>query len=103
MSPANLGTIHPEPDATRAKTDPRARQRRSRAVPALKPEPARARCSLKMSLEAIDRIHVHARMLRQSPGEVIEALVEAHLKRFSVHDLGKTKVTVDRSESLPAA
>jgi hypothetical protein len=58
------------------------------------------RLNVNVSLSASQRLHVHCVMWRLSPGQVIEALIEQHLKDFRVQQINSGSVkTEDRSES----
>ncbi len=77
---------------------PKRRRRRSGEVALAREKIARRRFQTRMTFEAICRLKEHALYFDRDPGEVLEVLILTYLRRFSIHDLGEDKASLDWSK-----
>jgi hypothetical protein len=73
-------------DATEV-TNGKARKRQP-AKMATGQGPAKVKATLHLSVEADQRLDVHATMLKMDRSELVESLINQHLRRFVVSDRG---------------
>lgn len=72
-----------EPSAPRKR---RADDVAGQEIPAV--PPAKVKTSIELSYDAHERLHIHAWRLGKSHSQLLEELVNTHLRRFSVQDRG---------------
>jgi len=76
-------------------------RRRSAVKTASRQTAAKVKATIHLSVEADQRLSVHAAMLRMDRSEVMEALIQQHLKRFVVSDRsGQESGNAGKAESL---
>ncbi len=55
---------------------------------ATRPAVSKVKATIHLSVEADQRLSVHAAMLKKDRSELVESLIQLHLKRFVVSDRG---------------
>jgi hypothetical protein len=84
-------TMAASPDANAPKT-----RRRSATKPASRQGGVKVKSTIHLSVEASQRLTVHAAMMGMDRSELVEQLIREHLRRFVVSDRqGTTGDTVD--------
>ena len=63
-------------------------RKRPAAKAAMRPAASKVKATIHLSVEASQRLTVHAAMLGMDRSELIESLISHHLKRFVVSDRG---------------
>jgi hypothetical protein len=63
-------------------------RKRSSARAAARPAASKVKATIHLSVEASQRLTVHAAMLGMDRSELVEALIGRHLRRFVVSDRG---------------
>jgi hypothetical protein len=63
-------------------------RKRPSAKAALRPAVSKVKATIHMSVEADQRLSVHAAMLGLDRSELVESLINLHLRRFVVSDRG---------------
>lgn len=65
-------------------------RKRSGAKPAARQAASKVKATIHLSVEASQRLTVHAAMLGMDRSELVESLINQHLRRFVVSDRGGT-------------
>ena len=68
-------------------------RKRPAVKPAIPPPPAKVKATIHLSVEADKRLSVHATMMDMDRSELIESLIQQHLRRFVVSDRGGAEST----------
>jgi hypothetical protein len=63
-------------------------RRRQSAKAAARPAASKVKATIHLSLEASQRLTVHAAMMGMDRSELVESLISQHLRRFVVSDRG---------------
>ncbi len=63
-------------------------RKRSSAKASLRPSASKVKATIHLSVEASQRLTVHAAMLGMDRSELVEKLINDHLRRFVVSDRG---------------
>ncbi len=63
-------------------------RKRSAAKPATRPGAMKAKCTIHLSVEASQRLDIHATMMGLDRSALVEKLVNEHLRRYVVSDRG---------------
>jgi hypothetical protein len=82
-------------DATNGKA-----RRRSTGKPAGRPAVSKVKCTIHLSVEASQRLDIHATMMGFDRSGLVEKLVNDHLRRYVVSDRGGPEV--DSSDEAAA-
>lgn len=84
--------------------DAPARKRRVRIRPdsPRSAGPAKQRCSLRLTRDSIERLHVHAIKAGVNPSELVDSLIQDHCRRWVVQDRGREEAP-EACETLSAA
>src|SRR3954453_19626320 len=70
-------------------------RKRPAGKPANRPAASKVKCTLHLSVEASQRLDIHATMMGFDRSALVEKLINDHLRRYVVSDRG-------RAEDLPA-
>ena len=63
-------------------------RKRPTAKAAIRPAASKVKATIHLSVEASQRLTVHAAMLGMDRSELVESLISQHLRRFVVSDRG---------------
>jgi hypothetical protein len=67
---------------------PRKRLGARAGVAANRPAPSKAKCTIHLSVEASQRLDIHATMMGLDRSALVEKLINDHLRRYVVSDRG---------------
>ena len=63
-------------------------RKRQTAKPATRPGGSKAKCTIHLSIEASQRLDIHATMMGLDRSALVEKLINDHLRRYVVSDRG---------------
>ena len=74
-------------------------RKRSSAKPAARPAVSKVKCTIHLSVEASQRLDVHATMMHLDRSALVEKLINDHLRRYVVSDRGGPDADASSSEA----
>lgn len=72
-------------------------RRRSSSKTASRPTGSKLKCTMHLSVEASQRLDIHCTMMGMDRSELVESLINQHLRRYVVSDRGGSESEPDSS------